>query len=989
MLQSQMIDIKFATGADTKTDDKNTIYTSFRELKNARMDRIGAVRPRGGLTLLEMSSGTTQAFDIQTNGPRTVYGGNNNLSVLTPSQATSSVISESLRGTLERLYGGDARKDSISIESTNGLICMVWLEDGVAASTTQIGILILNATTLQVVLHTVYTNAFALRQIRVVKQDTRFFVFMVDVAYDMSIKLLSTTSLSSPFTSVTWAAAPLGVTEVRFAAQGDASGICLASSLNNSVNVDLQLMNVSLLNVVTSVSTASVLTFAGAARCVAISISSSLAGIRCAVFAGQVSTSAKGAIFNSSAVMVGSVQTIAVSAGTEFHRCSAYEDSTAAFPMVYRFGGLHSVSLEYEHGTIQLDGSSSSSSSSGNIYPAQFLTGAIRIDSILTAMSETFCSLGYGSQALVNATTLVGTRLGGLGASGNFGSYELSEYPQLPNPVQSSTRTFYACLMVTAINSIVPVATGSATFEETTLRPKIQATMVIHDTAEHPTSIIDSTNRQNLYLSATQNQLTSYDRGAGVWPELVFDTTNDLSVVSPGAFTRSAGVVSYVFAKLWKSADGLEYRTYSPIYTATTAANATMQTRVATMQFKGNSAVGPEITIEQYRTEVNGTIFYLANLLPYTASTTTYSDTSVDGVAGILQGRLADINGGELPPELPMSARLVTAYKDRIAMVSADRPSVILFNRPAPFPVGTSFASGLDVDVGSSGGNIRALVQMDSALYAFKSNSVYTLYGEPPAATGENGTLTVPQLLFNGTGCTDPRSAILTPKGIIFKSGKGFHLIARNQMLSFIGEGPYADNSQRVVGSAIAESQAEVMFTFSSGSIWVLNLETSSWYEWTSSEVPRAITASDGSVYLAVDRGVIAYSTSNIVDFIGNPAAFVDVPLDVVTGWLKFDHIRGFQRVKRLYLEGDIINSCTLTIDVYVDYIDTAVQTLTVAASTVGRLQVDLHMSVQKCEAMSFRIRTNKNGIRLSGATVEIGSKEGPDKSRTSSSNLS
>ena len=86
-------------------------------------------------------------------------------------------------------------------------------------------------------------------------------------------------------------------------------------------------------------------------------------------------------------------------------------------------------------------------------------------------------------------------------------------------------------------------------------------------------------------------------------------------------------------------------------------------------------------------------------------------------------------------------------------------------------------------------------------------------------------------------------------------------------------------------------------------------------------------------------------------------------------------------------MEGSCTLACNLKVQVFVDYGSTPVQEFNFNIVPQDVLQLDLHLAVQKCESMSLRFLTDKAGLSLSGGTLEVGLKQGPDKSRSSSSN--
>ena len=290
-------------------------------------------------------------------------------------------------------------------------------------------------------------------------------------------------------------------------------------------------------------------------------------------------------------------------------------------------------------------------------------------------------------------------------------------------------------------------------------------------------------------------------------------------------------------------------------------------------------------------------------------------------------------------------------------------------------------------DVPARGGLTLGLQQMDSALYLFKSNQILTTYGDPPGATGEGGSFSIPQVVFDGVGVKDPESIILTPKGIMFKSDKGFYMILRNQELAYIGEGPFNQTAQ--VYSATCDLQRqEVLFTLADGIILVYNYYQNAWsyYDVPWTPVPgggmyrgnrHLLGATTAAYYLPISDDSPGYQDGSVTN----------IETVVETGWVRMNGIAGYQRVKRAYCVGDWSDASAdpadLTVDVAIDYGSSAGQTATVDVGDMPvRSEFEIHLSKQKCESMKFKFTQNQGRFEISGMTLDLGVKSGTNKSR-------
>lgn len=978
-IQSQLVDVIFKEGVDTKTGSDHILASALTTARNVRMDKTGVISPRPAI--INYSSFSTSsnfsgaAFDAISDEASLVTAAKG---ILWSSTANRNLALGTLpRGGLARAYYGEVSNATMHIAASDTQVCMVW-SDTSQPGTPRLGLTLQDAATSRVV----YQNIITLPStdgLQVVYTGGSFYVIYSSTHSLRALQLdLTLADSSFPFNPCSWGSPPTGASFVRFAATAIGNKIYVASAVDLSTTVNYQVLTVSGTSFTVSLTTTA-FTTTSAAKC--ISITALTVGTSdFAIAAAQDFNPVLVQFFTASGAPVGTTSSLATAASAyaERMRFSATKFNSVRIHL-WGIDSVTGTGKTYRYGVDSNGPQSSATPFASGLAP---ITGSLRLDSQDTYIGESYTATSYGSQGMLGDQNYTPV-LVSLGVSMNLGVSLAGELAQLPNPVQVGNKIFYclpAVTGVTAVSSNPNATTPNDVIQRTVDTTfKKQATMLTWDLDYRGTSFIEKNNGQRLYIGTGAACLAAPAISPGVWPEPLTKLT-DSSVITAGAV--AAGVVSFVLAKKFISPDGVEYRTYSEIYSVNMTANKQLQVAVTQWDFNplANQSIAQPLTMELYRTERNGIIFYLAGSR---VSAGNLTDTLDD--ASLVKQRTADINGNELPTTLIPSARLVTKYNDRLAIVPADFPNKIFFEKPGAQPQGTVFASGLEVELNDEGGNITGIIQMDQSLYIFKRNQILTMSGELPGPTGEGGTLNTPRILTNGVGCVDPRSLILTKSGVVFKSEKGFYLIARNQILDFVGEGPYIDRTVQVTGCGISSDQPEVYFAHSNGDIWVLNLDNGGWYLWYCITPVGGLTTSNNLTHLVTDTDVLTFDNATHEDII--LGANLPVPQIIETGWIRLNNLRGYQRTKRLYLLGETLGNHTVTVSVYTDYSDTAVQTFT-AALVVGKpLQVDLHISVQKCETFKFRVSTNQYGLSLSGATLEIGTKEGPDKSRTSSSN--
>ncbi len=983
MLQTQLVDIVFSVGADTKTDDKNTVLTKFSAISNSRVDRVGALMPRGGVTQKALTSSL-----IPTAGPGPGFGSvasraiSAHLKDGTAWRVTSEgakVLGSEVRGDAVRRYLGNALSRRMSSAVGGDRICTAWGDtvDGLFIMTVTVQTLDGES-----ISQTIKYVAAAITNIAVVYCTSQFYViYETSTGGGTLFAERANATETGGLSSVTWT--PPAAGSKIWDVDADSQYIYLCYVNGASVNPSIQRITPTgaLFSTTTTTPTSGLVADAKAIACRVLTGYSTGAVLALTVVSN---TPAQRLLFFTSAlVQVGATVTVSTSVSTPTQCWIAQRDSTSL--SVGASGRPSGSYTEVAHSRALYVNGTGITTNRIEIHNYNHITKPVYLDDKLYCVVDSITVPTYGSQALLEMVSTSSISDPGFvfGASRNLGNQEICPVRALPNVQVSGTRYYFPVCFVGSVTSLSANAPASNTITRVQSGLQNQASLLILDQSKYTTKLIDTSSQQSLLVGSVGRHASSYRQIAAPWPELGIETGTSLRLdVNTAPTVPFTGTVSCVFAKVLTLADGSVYRLYSPIFTALLSAAAIRYTISNTDLLLAGGGESSVCSIEFYKTEPDGTVFYFANT--YASAGTRTDDVSN---TALLAGRLAEINANELYPEVMAGVRTAVKWKSRLAAVVADKPTVVKFDKPSTYPQGTTFADGLEVEVGSEGGDITALGSMDSALYIFKSNSILTLYGDPAGATGENGSLSIPTLLKQGLGTPDPRSIILTPKGLMFNSQKGFYLILRNQEFAFIGDGPYASRTVTITGADVDVTQSEVYFSYTDGSIWVYNYDTNQWYKWQVVDAARGVAVYESALSGSSDAGYWEYSKTTTVDqpVTGSPVEFTQ---SWTTGWIRTSNIRGYQRARRVYFVGACTKACTLTLEVYVDYGTTAVQTFTLPLTVTDPLQIDLHLKVQKCESIRFKFTTDKAGLTLSGGTLELGIKQGRDHSRSSGSNV-
>lgn len=494
-----------------------------------------------------------------------------------------------------------------------------------------------------------------------------------------------------------------------------------------------------------------------------------------------------------------------------------------------------------------------------------------------------------------------------------------------------------------------------------------------------------NTGNASLVVGSSNRVIDGAGQGpASAWPSL---HAYNMSLGGSGVLPVDTNY-TYVFVKRWIDSGGNQVVLESLPFRVKTTSLGGGNTKPSfyfppsafTVYSNVNSGAS-SATIQVYRTERNGSIPYLLTTLT-PASASPYQDNTED--ESLLLSAPLPSSSGELSATPFVGSNTSTMWKGRIAVLPIDASNKVQYTKvfnPLAVP---ALATGLEIAVPQASSPLTALGVMDGVLYIFAANQVYTVYGDPAGDTGEGSSLTLPEIRFNGVGCEDPASVILAPPGLFFKSAKGIYLILRNQELSFVGEGPFAERGKTVVGTWADENTSEVAFVLSNGEIWVYDWQVKAWARWTppvgtGDTITGASLVNDLPTYITQD-GIYQTVSADTETF----------ATSVTTAWIRLGSLQGYQRVYNMWLYLERLADHTLTVDMYLDGKDTSVYTWTIASTGLASTapeQIRLSVPVQKCSAIKLKISSTNAGWKLKGIMAEIGVKDSAFKSRNAPNN--
>jgi hypothetical protein len=468
-----------------------------------------------------------------------------------------------------------------------------------------------------------------------------------------------------------------------------------------------------------------------------------------------------------------------------------------------------------------------------------------------------------------------------------------------------------------------------------------------------------------------------------------FNENNFLFYPEPPKFTPASvgAVYTYQYVQVWEYTDGtgvVQRSAPSVPVTVTTllpidnAGGHGVTVAASTIPITGHAPYGAI-----YRTTNNGTVFYKVGQLitdgAWSGRYLKYTDVTTDAL--LLGSTLLYTTGGVVEnAPLPPSHGL-TNHRSRIFAIDSTHPENIWYSRVLSQGAPVEFSASFIFGTPQAGGGCTALASMDDKLVIFKADRIFYLSGQGPDATGGNNDFIEAIPIVTDVGCINPRSVVVTPFGVMFQSRKGICLLDRALQISYKGspvEAYLTGAITPLISSAVCLPKvSQVRFTIPGSTILVYDYFVDQWSVFTNLAVIDASVA-DGVYYISTGSSLQVESTSEILDtgnLFGN--------LRVILGAVAMGGLPGVQRIRRAIVEGTWGPLTRLDCS-YTYGFGPAGSKGTV--SLYGPLTAArVHLPLQKASAvalsLSFTWTTGESALpRLSSLGLEVGVKKGGAK---------
>jgi hypothetical protein len=432
------------------------------------------------------------------------------------------------------------------------------------------------------------------------------------------------------------------------------------------------------------------------------------------------------------------------------------------------------------------------------------------------------------------------------------------------------------------------------------------------------------------------------------------------------------------------------------------AATSTYNARIPTLRITAKE----NVVLELYRTEKDGSVYYLAS----SATVPTFNDKTVDYVvvtdnttdAILIAKKALYTTGGVLENDAPPPASYVATHtaSDRLFLIVEDS-NVLQYSKQRFGKAPVEFNGDLTMNIDTIGGTLTAAASMDEKLVVWAKDATFFINGSGPNNLGQNDNFSLPERVSIDVGCTEPASVVLTPDGLMFKSRKGIYLLSRGLQLEYIGA-PVEEYNDLVISSAkVVPKLNQVRFTTTTGDCLVYNYFLKLWCTFDNHQGLSAETIDDNYYYIRSDSQLFKENYTSYADN-GSP-----ISIAIETGWMSFNELQGFQRVYKMLLLATYKSEHQLRVQVAYDFNDAWVQEVIItptaeflSGTTYGEdspygsgtpyggdgdvYQARFDFARQKCQAFKMRISDVQavagEGLSLSVFTLQVGAKTGLNK---------
>lgn len=420
-----------------------------------------------------------------------------------------------------------------------------------------------------------------------------------------------------------------------------------------------------------------------------------------------------------------------------------------------------------------------------------------------------------------------------------------------------------------------------------------------------------------------------------LWPDLdqgvvtdawAWSTTGGSIVAQPDGSTN-ADAYFYQYTYEWTDNQGNAFRSAPsiPIAVTTSGSGTTGSITLNIPTLRLTMKVANPVKIVIYRWSVAQQNYYqVTSITTPTLNSTiidsiSYTDTLSD--ASILGNNLIYTTGGVIEDVNAPASDIVTLFDSRFWLVNAEDPDVLWYSKQViegtPVEMSDLFTIFVPPTTATQGstGPMKSLAPMDDKIIIGKQNALLYINGTGPDNTGANSQYSQPIFITATVGCSNQKSIVLIPQGLMFQSDKGIWLLDRSLNTSYIGAAVENFTLDATVLSAVNVPETnQVRFILDSGVTLMYDYFYGQWGTFIG--VPAISSCIFQKMHSFINEFGEVYQE--------NPGMYQDgsnpVLMSFATGPLRLGDLQGYQRAYFFYLLGDYLSPHKLKLDIAYDY---------------------------------------------------------------------
>lgn len=524
----------------------------------------------------------------------------------------------------------------------------------------------------------------------------------------------------------------------------------------------------------------------------------------------------------------------------------------------------------------------------------------------------------------------------------------------------------------------------------------LQRTFLIETTAgdvAHPfwfngviSGVIDTTatNLSRVQLANTHNfasgTLLSYDgalvaeQNFHLYPEnisVVSDTSAGL--IQPGTYSYIA-VYSWIdkFGQFQRSAPSL------PVEIVIAMAGSECVLTLPTLRLTEKT----NVTIEVYRTQANGTVFYRVDVCSENAAYPINNVTNADTVTftdGVIDENISAnqqlYTTGEVENFAPPAPLAVFEYANRVILIPSDDPYSYWFSKQVIPGSPVEFSEFFVKNVGTIGGALKGGGRMDDKIILGKKGILYYVTGTGPAASGASDDFSEPIFITSDAGMVSYQIAY-GPPGVFFKSDKGIYLLGRDLSVSYIGAPVEDFNSYDLAAAQLIPTTNQLRFMLLGSDSLMYDYFFGQWGEFSNPSGISDCIYQGSHTYLNASGAVFQETPNTYTDGASTP-----VLMSFTTAQMNMASIVGYERIYNFIFLAQYLSPHQINLSITYDYL-AASQSQAITPTTSALEQWKIDTKRQLCQSFQVSLQevytgTPGAGFSMSGITYNLGIKKG------------